>query len=85
MFQPQLKIQQTKENKTKTKQTKNQNMGYSIQLAASFFLYASSQRHDSTYHFLCYTSRGALAGTINMSMGPPCKIIDFKNEFHFKV
>ena len=26
---------------------------------------------DSTYHYLCYTSRGALAGTRNSSMGPP--------------
>ena len=31
-------------------------------LAASFFLYASSHRQDSTYHGLCYTSHGALAG-----------------------
>ena len=28
-------------------------------------------RQDSTYHSLCYTSRGALAGTRNRSMGPP--------------
>ena len=27
------------------------------------FLYAPSHRQDSTYHGLCYTSRGALAGT----------------------
>ena len=26
---------------------------------------------DSIYHGLCYTSRGALAGTRNSSMGPP--------------
>ena len=26
---------------------------------------------DNTYHGLCYTSRGALAGTRNSSMGPP--------------
>ena len=32
-------------------------------------LYAPSQ--DSTYHALCYTSRGALAGMRNSSMGPP--------------
>ena len=32
-------------------------------------LYASSHRQDSTYHRLCYTSRGALAGTRNRSMG----------------
>ena len=34
-------------------------------------LYAPSHRQDSTYHGLCYTSRGALAGTRNSSMGPP--------------
>ena len=28
-------------------------------------LYAPSHRQDSTYHSLCYTSRGALAGTRN--------------------
>ena len=27
------------------------------------FLYAPSHRQDNTYHGLCYTSRGALAGT----------------------
>ena len=27
-------------------------------------------RQDDTYHGLCYTSRGALAGTRNSSMGP---------------
>ena len=27
-----------------------------------FLLYASSHRQDSTYHALCYTSHGALAG-----------------------
>ena len=26
---------------------------------------------DSTYHGLCYTNRGALAGTRNSSMDPP--------------
>ena len=31
-------------------------------------LYASSHRQDSTYHGLCYTSRGALAGTRNSLM-----------------
>ena len=38
-------------------------MGYSFRLAASVLLYAPSHRQDSTYHSLCYTSRGALAGT----------------------
>ena len=46
-------------------------MGYSFWLAAWVLLYAPSHRQDSTYHDLCYTSRGALAGTRNSSMGPP--------------
>ena len=33
-------------------------------------LNASPHRQDNTYHSLCYTSRGALAGTRNSSMGP---------------
>ena len=37
---------------------------------SSKLLYASSHRQDNTYHCLCYTSRGALAGTRNSSMGP---------------
>ena len=45
-------------------------MGYSFQLAARVLLYASSHRQDSTYHSLCYISRGALAETRNSSMGP---------------
>ena len=46
-------------------------IGYSFRLTARFFLYAQSHRQDCTYHSLCYTSRGALAGTRNSSMGPP--------------
>ena len=42
-------------------------MGYSFRLAARVLLYASSHRQDG----LCYTSRGALAGTRNSSIGPP--------------
>ena len=44
---------------------------YSFRLAARVLLYAPSHRQDSTYHDLCYTSCGALAGTRNCSMGPP--------------
>ena len=46
-------------------------IGYSFRLTARVLLYAPSHRQDSTYHSLCYTSRGALAGTRNSSMGPP--------------
>ena len=38
-------------------------MGYYFGLAARVLLYAPSHRQDSTCHSLCYTSRGALAGT----------------------
>ena len=43
---------------------------YSFRLAARVLSYAPSHRQDSTYHGLCYTSCGALAGTRNSSMGP---------------
>ena len=46
-------------------------MGYSFWLTARVLLYAPSHRQDNTYHGLCYTSRGTLAGTRNSSMGPP--------------
>ena len=55
-------------------ETRCRHMGYYFRLAARVLLYASSRRHDKTYHGLCYTSRGALAGTRNSSMGPPCMI-----------
>ena len=40
-------------------------MGYSFRFGARVLLYAPSHRQDSTYHGLCYTSHGALAGTRN--------------------
>ena len=53
------------------KETRCHHIGYSYPLAARVLLYAPSHRQDTTYHGLCYTSRGALAGTRNSSMGPP--------------
>ena len=53
------------------KETCCRNIGYSFRLTARVLLYAPSHRQDSTYHGLCYTSCGALAGTRNSSMGPP--------------
>ena len=53
------------------KETRCCHMGYSYRLTARVLLYAPSHRQDSTHHGLCYTSRGALAGTRNSSMGPP--------------
>ena len=42
----------------------------SFLLAVSVLLYAPSHRQDITYHGLCYTGRGALAGTRNSAMCP---------------
>ena len=53
------------------KETRCRHIGYSFRLAARVLLYAPPHRQDSTYHGLCYTSRGALAGTRNSSMGSP--------------
>ena len=44
-------------------------IGYSYRLTARVLLYAPTHRQDNTYHCLCYTSHGALAGTRNSSMG----------------
>ena len=53
------------------KETRCCHIGYSYRLIARVLLYSPSHRQDNTYHNLCYTSRGALAGTRNSSMGPP--------------
>ena len=58
------------------KETRCRHLGYSFRLAARVLLYASSHRQDNTYHGLCYTSRKALAGTRNSSMGPPHEGVD---------
>ena len=50
-----------------TKETRCHHIDYSHRLTARVLLYAPSHRQDNTY--LCYTSRGALAGTRNSSMG----------------
>ena len=52
------------------KETRCRHIDYSLRLTAMVLLYAPSHRQDSTYHGLCYTSRGELAGTRNSSMGP---------------
>ena len=53
------------------KETRCRHIGYSYRLTVRVLLYAPSHRQDNTYHGLCYTSRGALAGTRNSSMGSP--------------
>ena len=44
------------------KETRCCHIGYSFRLTARVLLYAPSHRQDNTYHGLCYTSCGALAG-----------------------
>ena len=51
------------------KETRCRHIGYSYRLTARVLLYAPSHRQDSTYHGLCYTSRGTLVGTRNSSIG----------------
>ena len=53
------------------KETRCRHISYSFRLTSMVLLYAPSYRQDCTYHNLCYTSHGALAGTRNSSMGPP--------------
>ena len=53
------------------KETRCRHIGYSYRFTARVLLYAPSHRQDNTYHGLCYTSHGALAGTRNSSMDPP--------------
>ena len=60
-----------KDHSDSEKETCCCHMSYSFRLATKVLLYAPSHRQDNTYHGLCYTSRGALAGTRNTSMGPP--------------
>ena len=50
------------------KETCCRHIGYSYRLTARVLLYAPSHRQDNTYHGLCYTSRGTLAGTRNSSI-----------------
>ena len=57
--------------RTILKETHCRHIGYSYRLTARVLLYAPSHRQDNTYHSLCYTSRGGLAGMRNRSMGPP--------------
>ena len=64
--------------------TRCHHIGFSYQLTARVLLYAPSHRQDNTYHGLCYTSHGALAGTRNSSMGPPhegsIRLSDMKSD-----
>ena len=51
------------------KETRCRHIGYSYRLTARVLLYAPSHRQDNTYHGLCYTSHGALAGTRSIFKG----------------
>ena len=60
------------------KETRCRHIGYSYRLTARVLLYAPSHRQDNTYHGLCYTSRGALAGTRNIPTAKVkyCKLVE---------
>ena len=56
-------------------------LGLSFRLTARVLLYAPSyRRQDSTYHDLCYTSCGALAGTHNHTT--PTEKKELAQKFH---
>ena len=57
---------------------------HSYQLTARVLLYAPSHRQDNTYYGLCYTSRGALAGTRNSSMGGCDKCLLSTSQQHLQ-
>ena len=56
------------------KETRCRHIGYSYRLTARVLLYAPSHRQDNTYNGLCYTSRGALAGTRNIWLPRPATV-----------
>ena len=66
------------------KETRCRHIGYSYRLTARVLLYAPSHRQDNTYHGLCYTSRGALAGTRNSSSVCVCIYIYIYTELQKK-
>ena len=49
-------------------ETRYRHIGYSFRLTARVLLYAPSHRQDSTYHILCYTSRGADLEMLSLSL-----------------
>ena len=53
-------------------ETRCRHISCSYRLAARVLLYAPSHRQDNTYHGLCYTSRGALAGLLVYSCFQKC-------------
>ena len=57
-------------NTTQTAREETRYMGYYFRLADWVLLYAPLHTQDNINHGLSYTSRGALAGTRNSSMGP---------------
>ena len=54
-------------------------IGLFFPISCRVLLYAPSHRENSTYHSLCYISRGALVGTQNSSMNRPSKINPYQS------
>ena len=66
------------------KETRYRHIGYSYRLTARVLLYAPSHRQDNTYHGLCYTSRGELAGTRNSPKNWDCVLQKrYLNDFKY--
>ena len=70
------------------KETRCRHIGYYYRLTARVLVYAPSHRQDNTYHGLCYTSRGALAGTINaltteLHLAPGQEYSKRRNKMHY--
>ena len=49
-----------KDHSDSHRETHCHQIGYTFRLDARVLLYATSHKQDSTYHGICYTSRGAL-------------------------
>ena len=60
--------QMEKKHSDSEDETRCRYMGYSCRLTARVLLYELYHRQDNTYHGLCYTSRGALAGESEYEM-----------------
>ena len=63
------------------KDTRCRHIGYYFRLTARVILYAPSHRQNSTYHGLCYTSRGALVRNENSTIKTTMTIIRLDHYF----
>ena len=70
------------------KETRCRHIGYYFRLTARVLLYAPSHRQDSTYHGLCYTSRGALANSDDkrrIKVSKTCRYFDISQAVRTQI